>query len=141
GGPAGVSEHRDAVDEAEHEIESMLHEQKGTLPIGAERRERGEDLARAARIEVRGRLVEDQSARGHREEGRERDALLGSPREPLEQARRIGSEPGGRARRGHPRSSSGSAGSWRPTWRPGGDSARANVPSPLALAPGGARSS
>ena len=79
----------------------MLHEQKGTLPIGAERRERGEDLARAARIEVRGRLVEDQSARGHREEGRERDALLGSAREPLEQARRIGSEPGGRARRGH----------------------------------------
>ena len=66
--PAIVAEHRDTVDKPEKRIEAMLDDEEGPLAPDREGRERGDDLARADGIEVRGRLVEDERVRAHREE-------------------------------------------------------------------------
>ncbi len=79
-----VAEDRDAIDEPEDEIEPVLDQQQRALARRTQAFVRGDDLPRAGRIEVRGRLVEHDPARAHREQGRERDALLRAAGEPIE---------------------------------------------------------
>ena len=84
---AVVAEHRNAVDERGDEIKAVLDEHQRAFAVRAERGVRGEDLARAERIQVRRRLIEDERRRAHGEKGGERDALLGAARQVIEPAR------------------------------------------------------
>ena len=68
GEPAIVAEHGDAVDEPQERIEAMLDDEERALAPDREGREGGDDLPRADRVKVRGRLVEDERVRAHREE-------------------------------------------------------------------------
>ena len=52
-------------------------------PVGDELGERGVDLLDAARVEVRGRLVEHEQGRSHRERARDREALASAAGEPV----------------------------------------------------------
>ena len=80
----------------------MLHEDDGTRAVGAERRDDRADVGGALRIEVRGRLVEQQQARTERDRAGDRQTLL------LTAGERVGAAVGGireahrRERRVHP---------------------------------------
>src|SRR5207245_7510165 len=94
--------HGDAVDEAEQRIETMLDDEERALAPDRERREGGDDLARADGVEVRGRLVEHKRVRTHRQKRGERDALLRATGQRVEAPGSLGPEPGCRTRLGDP---------------------------------------
>ena len=97
GEPAVVAEHRDAVDESEERVEAVLdHEERSLAPKG-ERGERGDDLARADRIQIRRRLVEHERSRPHGQKRGEGHALLRPAGEGIKPSRCRGPEAGGRA--------------------------------------------
>ena len=76
GGDATVGHHDDAVHEGRPHVHPMLdhhHRRARALDDGLDG---GAHLGDAARIQVRGRLVQEQQARAHRENRRERQALL-----------------------------------------------------------------
>ena len=84
GGEAALLvEHDDAVDEADGRIEVVLDEQDRLVALGDQLGERVVDLLDAARVEVRGGLVEHEQGRSHRERARDRETLASAAREPI----------------------------------------------------------
>ena len=72
---AVLVEHDDAVDEADRGVEVVLDEQDRAVAVRHELGERGVDLLDPLRVEVRGRLVEHEQRRAHRERARDRQPL------------------------------------------------------------------
>ena len=80
-GAAVVVEHDDAVGDPHDGVEVVLDQHERPVARGDEFAEGRVDLFDALRIEVRGRLVEHEQRRPHREGARDREALPPSARE------------------------------------------------------------
>ena len=76
GSDATVGHHDDAVHEGRPHVHAMLDDHHRRARAFHDGLNGGAHLSDAARIQVRGRLVQEQQARAHRENRRERQALL-----------------------------------------------------------------
>ena len=79
--PALLVEHDDAIDEADGRVEIVLDEQDRAVAVRDQLGERRVDLFDALRIEVRGRLVQHEQRRTHRERARDRESLPSAARQ------------------------------------------------------------
>ena len=100
GEPPAVEEDR-SVRERRGALEPVLGEQHRRPEVGVEAADRGEHVLRALRVELRGRLVEDERVRRGREGARDRGALALAPGERRPGCGRAGGRC--RARRAPPR--------------------------------------
>ena len=76
GSDATVGHHDDAVHEGRPHVHAMLDDHHRRARASHNGLDGGAHLGDATRIQVRGRLVQEQQARAHRENRRERQALL-----------------------------------------------------------------
>ena len=76
GGNRAVRDHDDAVHEGGPHVDAVLHDDHGRARALDDGLDGGAHLGDAARVQVRGGLVQEQQARAHREDRRERQALL-----------------------------------------------------------------
>ena len=79
--PAACLDHDHAVDEREHLGDAVLDEHHRYVATLRDASQYVADRARAVRVEVRGRLIEEQNARSEHEDPGDRESLLLSTRE------------------------------------------------------------
>ncbi len=79
--PALLVEHHGAVDEPDRRVEVVLDEQDRAVARCDQFGQRGVHLLDSPRVEIGGRLVQDEERRAHRERARDREALASATRE------------------------------------------------------------